>query len=57
MSEELKPCDCGSRPELYNHNRKEYFYCCYGCDVRGKRFKTEQEAVEAWNQRHEVKNE
>jgi len=51
MSEELKPCKCGYHPELYSHNRKEYFYSCYGCDVIGDRCKTEQEAIEAWNKR------
>lgn len=63
MSEtiELKPCPfCGSKAELY-HDQSSDYPCNWtyavqctdrdNCWIQGGNFKTEQEAIAAWNKR------
>jgi len=56
MSEELKPCPfCGGHAEHIYYDGSSVI--CASCDVQTQVFATEQEAIEAWNQRHGVKDE
>lgn len=52
MSEEIKPCPfCGGEAELYRGGIK--YVLCKECLATSCDFKTEAEAIEAWNARHE----
>ncbi|MBQ9784280.1 MAG: Lar family restriction alleviation protein [Clostridia bacterium] len=50
MSEEIKPCPfCGGEAELYSGGIK--YVLCKECLATSCDFKTEAEAIEAWNRR------
>lgn len=49
---ELKPCPfCGGEAELYSGGIK--YVLCKECLATSNDFKTEAEAIKAWNTRHE----
>ena len=47
----LQPCKCGNMyPEIYHDTIRRYFQCrCDECKAHTDKFKSEAEAVMAWN--------
>lgn len=60
MSDELKPCECGSPPErvgLWSQfpptATDRWFIICLDCDRETATYPTKEAATEAWNTRKE----
>ena len=52
MSKELKPCrECGYMAKLYKRIMGSHYALCTKCYLSTMEYNTEQEAIDAWNQR------
>lgn len=50
MSEELKPCECGCLLRTIKHDIRGFYVCCANGHST-QYYKTEQQAISAWNRR------